>query len=85
MIRSGETVYLILFATGLRNRSSLANTSVSFNGKAVTPVYAGPQNQFAGLDQVNVMIPASLAGAGTVNVAVTMDGAPSNTVTIAIQ
>jgi hypothetical protein len=82
---AGNTVYLILYGTGIRNRSSLANTSVSFNGKAVTPIYAGPQNQFAGLDQVNVAIPASLAGSGTVNVTVTADGVSSNAVTIAVQ
>jgi uncharacterized protein (TIGR03437 family) len=79
---AGDTVYLILFGTGFRNRSSLAKTSVSFNGMAVTPVYAGPQNTFAGLDQLNVVIPASLAGAGIVNVSMSADGMPSNTVTI---
>jgi uncharacterized protein (TIGR03437 family) len=58
---------------------------VAFNGKMVTPTYAGPQNQFAGLDQVNVVIPQALAGAGTVTVSVIADGAESNPAMIAVQ
>ena len=60
----GDTVYLLLFGTGLRNRSSLANTSVSIGMQTVVPSYAGAQGGFAGLDQVNLIIPRSLAGAG---------------------
>jgi uncharacterized protein (TIGR03437 family) len=50
-------------------------------------LYVGPQGQYAGLDQVNVQLPASLAGSGTVNVVVkTQDtGVTSNVVTVDIQ
>jgi hypothetical protein len=40
--------------------------------------YAGPQGRFAGLDQINVAVPASLAGAGEVAVTIPVDGAVSN-------
>jgi uncharacterized protein (TIGR03437 family) len=47
-------------------------------------LYAGSSG-FSGVDQVNVQIPASLAGAGTVAVQVTASGIAANTVQIAIQ
>jgi len=84
-VSNGNTVYLILYGTGFRNRSSLANTSVSFNSRTSAPLFAGAQGGFAGLDQVNVLIPSTLAGAGIVNIVLTADGHPSNTVTIQVQ
>jgi uncharacterized protein (TIGR03437 family) len=47
--------------------------------------FAGAQGEFAGLDQVNLQIPASLAGRGNVPVIVTVDGQTTNTVTINIR
>jgi len=44
-----------------------------------------PQNQYPGLDQVNIPLVLGLRGAGTVNVALTVDGVASNPVRIAIQ
>jgi len=82
---SEATVYLVLYGTGFRNRSALANTSVTIGDQTVTPTYAGAQNQFSGLDQINVPIPASMAHAGLVNVTFTADNVPSNTVTVQIQ
>jgi uncharacterized protein (TIGR03437 family) len=78
-----DQVYLVLFGTGLRHRSSLANVHITFatlddeNGSIQTeaPVeYAGAQNDFAGLDQVNVMLPRSLAGTGAQAIRLTVDG-----------
>jgi len=48
-------------------------------------VYAGAQGVYPGLDQVNVLLPATLKGKGTVNVTVTVDGSVSNAVAIAVQ
>ena len=82
---SQSTVYLPLYGTGLRNRSSLANVTRTA-GDVSTPVqYAGAQPQYLGLDQVNVALPVTLRGAGTVNVELTVDGQLSNPVEIAIQ
>lgn len=77
-------VYLSVFGTGIRNRSSLDNVTVTIGNTTVPAIYAGPQPQTPGLDQVNVPLPLSLRGAGAVNVIVTVDGVTSNAVKIAI-
>jgi uncharacterized protein (TIGR03437 family) len=80
-----STVYLSLYGTGIRNRSSLANVTCTVGGVSAPVQYAGAQPQDPGLDQVNVALPLTLRGAGTVNVEVTVDGQASNAVQIAIQ
>jgi len=47
--------------------------------------FAGPQGTYFGLDQVDVELPQSLAGSGTVNVMITAAGQTANTVTVDIQ
>ena len=47
--------------------------------------FVGAQGEFVGLDQLNVQIPTSLRGRGTVPVVVTVDGQTTNTVTINVQ
>jgi uncharacterized protein (TIGR03437 family) len=61
-----DQVYLVMSATGLRNRSSLAQVSLQlgFDGTVDLPaVYAGPQPNYPGLDQVNVFLPRFPPGA----------------------
>ena len=41
--------------------------------------------EFAGVDQVNVLLPASLAGEGNVNVQLTAGGTAANPVQVTIQ
>jgi uncharacterized protein (TIGR03437 family) len=77
-------VYLSFYGTGLRGRSALSNVTVTIGTVTVSPIYAGPQPQFPGLDQVNVPLPLSLRGAGIVNVTVTVDGVTSNAVKIEV-
>ena len=77
-------VYLSLYGTGIRGASQ-SDVSVTVNGVSATVQFAGAAPGYAGLDQVNVALPLSLAGAGTVNVTVTADGWTSNMVQIAIQ
>ncbi len=60
--------FLILYATGVRKRAVLGNVAVSIQGVPCQVDYAGSQNFFAGLDQINVVIPPELAGLGVVNV-----------------
>ena len=81
---AGNAVYLILYGTGFRNRSSLINTLVSIGSQTAVALYAGAQGGFAGLDQLNVLVPPSAVGTGVVNVSVTVDGVVSNTVTVRI-
>jgi uncharacterized protein (TIGR03437 family) len=76
-----EAVFLQLYGTGLRYAT---NVTATVNGTSVPAVYAA-QATYPGLDQVNLQIPQSLAGAGTVNIVVTADGQAANTVTALIQ
>jgi uncharacterized protein (TIGR03437 family) len=82
---AGDSLYLVLYGTGIRNRSANANVTCTIGGQVLPVLYSGAQGPFAGLDQVNVALPASLAGAGTVNVVVTADGHASNAVTLTFQ
>ena len=79
-----DQVYLSLFGTGLEGATA-ATTSVTVNGVAGTVVYLGPQGSVPGLDQINVLLPASLAGAGNANVQLSVGTVTSNQVQITIQ
>src|SRR5260370_597571 len=78
-------VYLTLYGTGIRARGSLSNVKVTIHGISVPVLYAGAQPTFTGLDQVNVALTLNLRGSGESDVALTMDGQTSNTVTVNIQ
>jgi uncharacterized protein (TIGR03437 family) len=82
---AGDTVYLELFGTGMRHVSSLSSVTVQVGNLSLSPVYVGAQGQYPGLDQVNVQLPASLAGSGVVNVTVKTTGAVSNVVMVDIE
>lgn len=82
---SSEQLFLIVFGTGFRNRTSLANVSATIGGTSTEVTYASAQGTFVGLDQANIRIPSSLAGRGDVNVVMTVDGKTSNTVTINVK
>ena len=80
-----DRVFLDLFGTGIRNRSSLSNVAGKVGGIDSEVFYAGPQNEVVGLDQVNILLPRSLAGRGDVDVVLTIDGQKTNTVTIRVR
>jgi uncharacterized protein (TIGR03437 family) len=82
VVLNGDSVYLTLYGSGLGS-ASMATATVG--GVAATVSYAGPQGTFAGLDQYNILIPASLVGMGKVDVVVTANGKASNPVNIVIQ
>ncbi len=85
--------YLILYATGLR-RAPAANpnddngvaeaVTATVQGIPTQVVYAGSQQGFVGLDQVNLILPPQLAGFGEVQVRLTVAGQAANTVTLRI-
>jgi uncharacterized protein (TIGR03437 family) len=81
-LSSGQ-VYLILYGTGIRGAG--ANVSVTIGGVNAPVAYAGAQGPTPGLDQVNVLIPAQLAGSGTVNVVLTAASLAANVVKITIE
>jgi len=80
-----DQVFLILFGNGLRYRSSLTAVGAQVGGAAVTVGYAGVQGDFIGLDQVNLLLPKSLAGRGEVDVTLTIDGQAANSVKVTIK
>ena len=75
-------IYLTLYGTGLRNRSSLAKVNVTIKGLTIAALFAGAQPSFPGLDQINVALPLSLRGSKESTVVVTVDGEKSNPVLI---
>ena len=86
-----DTVVVELYGTGLRHVSSLHNVSVQIHGQNAPVTYAGPQSAYPGLDQINVQVPRSLAGAGEVSLVLTAQdpagqtSAVSNAVTLDIK
>jgi uncharacterized protein (TIGR03437 family) len=85
VVFGSDSLYLVLYATGIRNRSSLAAVKCNLGGVILPVTYAGAQSQFPGLDQVVVPLPASLQGSGTLKVMVVADGYNSNSVLITFQ
>ena len=47
--------------------------------------YAGMQGAYSGEDQINVLLPSSLAGEGSVTVQLTANGIAANPVNVTIQ
>jgi uncharacterized protein (TIGR03437 family) len=82
---AGDQVVLVLFGTGIRGRNLLAPVSATVGGEPVIVQYAGPQNEFEGLDQVNLLLPRTLAGRGEADVNLWVDGRLANAVSIWLQ
>jgi uncharacterized protein (TIGR03437 family) len=80
---TGDT-YLVLFGTGIAAGGTTL-TSATVNGQAATVTYAGPSGAGSGLDQVNLLIPAKVSGAGNVNIQVTTEAIPLNPVQVTIK
>ena len=69
--------YLVLYGTGIRGAAQ-ANVSVKIGNIDAPVTYAGAQGAYAGLDQVNVALPATLKGRGQLVVTVTVNGQATN-------
>jgi uncharacterized protein (TIGR03437 family) len=85
--------FLVLFGTGIRGAYSpqpadgngvAESVQVNLGGATVTPLYAGPQGGFVGLDQINIQIPANLAGRGKIDVMMTVSSRTANTIQLHI-
>jgi uncharacterized protein (TIGR03437 family) len=77
-----DQLFLSLFGTGIRDHDQV---SVTIGGTPVEVTYAGAQGTYPGFDQVNVRIPASLAGRGELNIVLIADGRMANIVRVAFQ
>lgn len=80
-----DTVFLILFGTGIRHVGSLSAITASVGGTSVEVIFAGPQGFFVGLDQTNIRLARSLVGRGEVDVVLIVAGKPANVVKIRFQ
>ncbi|MGB9455823.1 MAG: FG-GAP-like repeat-containing protein [Bryobacteraceae bacterium] len=83
-LTSPGEVYLILFGTGF-DAASAASTVVNVQGVSTFVSYAGSQQQYPGLDQVNLLLPLSLAGSGVVSVVLIVAGTPANIAYVTVQ
>jgi uncharacterized protein (TIGR03437 family) len=77
-----DLVVLSLFGTGIRDFTGQITATIG--GVNAQVLGFAPSVQFVGLDQLNLLIPRSLIGAGVVEIQVTVDGLVLNTVTITI-
>jgi uncharacterized protein (TIGR03437 family) len=80
--QSTDQLVITLYGTGIRNNTGLSNAVAEVGGARATILYAGAQPQYPGLDQVNLVIPRSLAAAGEVPVVLTIDGQTANVVSV---
>ena len=80
-----DQTVLVLFGTGLRFLTGLNGVSATIGGSAAQVVYAGKQPEFIGLDQINLLLPSSLAGRGAVQLQLTVDGKAANPVTLKVK
>jgi len=92
---NGKPNILVLFGTGIRNALALnpadengvaESMRVTIDGIEAKILYAGPQGQYIGLDQMNVEFPSNLSGGGRrVIVIVTLNGIEANRVTVLLR
>ena len=76
-----DQTFLVLYGTGWRKRSDVTNVRVNVQqaGGAQLPVlFAGPQGDNVGLDQINVTLPRTLAGKGEMHLRVIADARVAN-------
>lgn len=82
---STDQLFLVAFGSGIRNRSALSAVACTIGGTATSVLFAGSQGSLIGVDQINALLPRSLAGRGNVDVTLSVDGKAANTVTVSIK
>lgn len=80
-----EQVFLLAFGTGISGRLALSNFQARIDGETAEITFVGAQNDFAGLDQVNLRLPLTLTGRGNVDIVLTVDGKAANVVQVNIK
>jgi len=77
-----DRLFLALYGTAIRG----AVVTLRIGALDIPVLYAGPQSQYPGLDQVSTAeLPRSLGGAGSVDVLLSCDGVAANTAAIVFQ
>ncbi len=83
-----DQIFLVLFGTGIRGVSGVAQVQLKLGDLAAPALYAGPQGQLVGLDQINLNLTnlrTSLRGRSEVNLTGTVGGIAINTVKLRFQ
>ena len=80
-----DRTFLELFGTGIRNNLGVTSVGVKIGAVEAKVLYAGPQGQYLGLDQVNVEVPPQLRGRGQVDLTLTVTSKPANTLAVFVQ
>ncbi|HEX4945111.1 MAG TPA: IPT/TIG domain-containing protein, partial [Blastocatellia bacterium] len=83
--KDSDKVFLVVYATGLRQHGDLRKVKLKVGETYLAADYAGQQGGYAGLDQINVLLPRSMMGRGTIPVEVLVNGLTSNQVKIQIR
>ncbi len=81
---AGEQLVLTLYGTGIRFRGEQPVVA-SIGGVEAPVLYAGPQPEFIGVDQVNLLVPRALAGRGEVDVLLTVGARAANALRVHIR
>jgi uncharacterized protein (TIGR03437 family) len=76
---SGGNLRLIIFSTGVRNAAAV---SVAAGGRALTVESVAKTPNMPGMDEIHVLVPADLRGAGKIDLLIRADGRDSNPVTV---
>lgn len=86
-----DTVVIELYGTGIRHLAQASDITANIGSTSVPVQFAGAQGTDMGLDQVNILIPQSLKGAGQVSLSITVSdhvgnvNDTSNAVTLDLQ
>jgi uncharacterized protein (TIGR03437 family) len=81
---ASDQVFLMLYGTGL-GWCGPGSVKVLIASVTVPVQGAGPQGQYPGLDQINVLLPPSLAGRGESDLQLNACGYDANTVRVNIR
>ncbi|MGH9846708.1 MAG: IPT/TIG domain-containing protein, partial [Blastocatellia bacterium] len=68
-----DLLYLILFLTGAR-QAATSNVRVVIGGVEYAPAFVGAQGGYAGLDQINLLLPRNFGGRGRISLLVKAAG-----------
>jgi len=85
---AAEQVYLILFGSGIRQsgqRGASEDVAIKFGETELPVAYAGAAPGSAGLDQVNMLLPASLRGRGEQTLVLRVNDELTNGVNVRFQ
>jgi uncharacterized protein (TIGR03437 family) len=82
---STDRLFLTLYGTGIRHRAADTSVTATVNGISVPVNYSGAQPAYPGVDQVNLELPRSLAGSGSVSVVVMVEDRAANAVSLTFQ